>query len=75
MISTPNCVKCGNKMIEGFIADHKHGGEIVPSDWVEGEPVKAFWIGTKISNKQQYKVETYRCVNCGYLESYAIEKK
>lgn len=61
-------------MIEGFVADHTYGG-VNPSDWVEGEPVKSFWTGTKISNKNQFKVKTFRCINCGYLESYAIEEK
>ena len=61
-------------MVEGFIADYTHGA-IRPSDWVEGEPVKSFWSGTKIRDKKQYKVETYRCENCGYLESYAKEEK
>ncbi len=61
-------------MVEGFIADYTYG-EVRSSDWVKGEPVKSFWTGTKIKDKSQYKVETYRCENCGYLESYATEKK
>lgn len=61
-------------MVEGFIADYTHGA-IRSSDWVEGEPVKSFWMGTKVSDKKQYKVKTYRCENCGYLESYAAEEK
>ncbi len=69
-----NCPKCSSEMEGGFIADYSHGGEIRPSDWVEGEPVKSFWYGTKIFDKKQFRVETYRCVRCGFLESYAAEK-
>lgn len=61
-------------MVEGFVADYTYGA-IRPSDWVEGEPVKSFWMGTKISDKQQFKVKTFRCINCGFLESYAVEEK
>ena len=69
-----DCPKCGGEMIEGFIADHTYGG-ILQSDWIEDAPVKSFWQGTKISGKDQYKIKTFRCIECGYLESYAIEKK
>jgi hypothetical protein len=58
----------------GFIVDHTYGAT-KPSDWVEGEPVKSFWHGTKISGKKQYQIVTYRCVRCGYLESYAYDEK
>lgn len=71
--ATIECPKCGAAMEEGFIVDHTYGAQM-PSNWVEGEPVKSFWSGTKISGKQQYRVITLRCVGCGYLESYAVEK-
>lgn len=68
------CARCSGEMKEGFVADYTYGS-IRPSDWVEGEPVKSFWVGTKISDKNQYKIKTFRCQNCGYLESYAVEEK
>ena len=71
--SNLNCPKCSAPMEEGFVVDHTYGAS-VPSNWVEGEPVKSFWQGTKLSGKKQYRVETYRCVRCGYLESYAKEE-
>ena len=71
---SPNCPKCGGEMNEGFIADYTYGA-IRTSDWVEGEPVKSFWVGTKVRGKEQYKVKTFRCVGCGFLESYAVEIK
>jgi phage FluMu protein Com len=64
------CPKCGKEMEEGFIADYTHGAVLV-SKWVEGEPEKSFWLGTKMRGKENMKVKTYRCRGCGYLESYA----
>jgi hypothetical protein len=57
-------------MEEGFLMDLTYGGAF-PSKWVEGEPEKSFWTGIKTRNKTQITVVTYRCHNCGYLESYA----
>lgn len=40
--------------------------------WIEGAPVYSFWAGLKgISDGQQIPIATYRCVKCGFLESYA----
>ncbi len=59
-------------MQEGFTLDYTHGAK-VPSSWVEGEPVKSFWEGTKVKGKTRYKIQTFRCAGCRFLESYALE--
>lgn len=64
------CPKCSKEMEEGFIADATYGG-VVTSKWVEGEPEKSFWTGTKTKGKRQVEVHSFRCPNCGFLESYA----
>lgn len=69
-----NCPKCRRETEIGFVVDHGDYGSTRPSGWVEGEPIKSFWSGTKVSGKDQYAVRTYRCVGCGFLESYALEK-
>lgn len=69
-----NCPKCAGNMEIGFIADYKHGG-IGTSDWVAGEAEKSIWTGIKVRKKKQYLVNTFRCINCGFLESYATEEK
>jgi predicted nucleic-acid-binding Zn-ribbon protein len=66
----PKCSKCRSEMEEGFIADVTYGG-VVTSKWIEGEPEKSFWTGTKTKGKRQVEILTFRCTNCGYLESYA----
>ncbi len=71
--SNTNCQKCSVEMEEGFILDHTYGANMT-SNWVEGEPVKSFWYGTKVIDKKQYQVKTLRCVRCGFLESFATEE-
>ncbi len=60
-------------MEEGFIIDRGDNDVKRVNMWVEGTPVKSFWTGIKVKDKQQLKIKTFRCANCGYLESYAIE--
>ena len=70
MESKMKCPKCGGEMEEGFTKDVIYGGA-VPSNWIEGEPEKSIWGGTKTKGKLQVQITTYRCIGCGYLESYA----
>jgi predicted nucleic-acid-binding Zn-ribbon protein len=70
-----NCPKCKGLMEAGFILDRGHYNTGTVNIWVEGEPVKSFWTGLKVNDKQQFQVRTFRCVNCGYLESYANEAR
>lgn len=56
------CAKCQSEMEKGFVKgmagiDHKE-------QWGKGVDWKN-WV------KEGINVETYRCKNCGFLESYA----
>jgi len=64
------CPKCNGEMEEGFILDQTHGKQLV-SSWIAGKPEKSFWLGTNINGKAQHYIQTFRCADCGYLESYA----
>ena len=66
-----NCPKCDGLMVQGFIVDRSHGGEIRVSSWVEGAPKKAFWVGTAAPKEKQIPIGTFRCSGCGFLESFA----
>lgn len=73
-----NCPDCRGFMVEGFIIDMSgqgggFGGRVVPR-WLKGRPEKSFWAGVKVSGKDCYTVETYRCEQCGLLRSYATEE-
>jgi hypothetical protein len=71
MKNAPKCSKCQTEMEPGYVMDLGHGNTRRPASWVEGEPEKSFWMGTKIAGKKQLQVHTFRCPKCGYLESYA----
>jgi hypothetical protein len=56
---------------EGFVLDLGHANSKAQQKWVEGEPTKSFWFGLDTSDRESFRVRTYRCGRCGYLESYA----
>lgn len=60
-------------MVEGFILDLTYGGSVVPR-WLKGTPETSFWTGVKATGKECRSVETYRCINCGLLRSYALDE-
>ena len=64
------CPDCRADMVEGFILDMTHGAQLVPR-WVAGPPEESVWTGVKAKGKECRAVETYRCVKCGLLKSYA----
>ena len=59
-------------MESGFIVDTLFLGTLVQSKWVEGEP-KYSWLGGGLTVRARRirRVVTYRCQECGFLESYA----
>ena len=67
---TKVCGKCEGSMSIGVVVDHGYGTNY-PERWQRGE-AKMSWFGSlKESRKAQLDVETWRCDQCGYLESYA----
>ena len=65
------CPKCHGEMAEGFVPDFCQS--VKPPEWFEGTPERSFWTGVKLSGKARFQIRTYRCVKCGYLESYASQ--
>ena len=57
-------------MIQGFILEASAGVRMA-SRWVAGAPEPEFWMGTKVDDKEQHEIQTFRCASCGFLESYA----
>ena len=64
------CSKCGGAMELGFVVDHTSGGFAKP-EWAEGPATPSFWTGVKMRGKELHPIQTFRCIRCGYLESYA----
>jgi len=65
------CPDCGSEMVEGFIPDKTFGGMLVPR-WLRGSPERSIWTGVKTRKRECRSIDTYRCVKCGLLKSYAI---
>ena len=62
------------ELVRGFIAGQHTHLEISVSRWVEGEPEPSFFMGTRAPNEKSLHVTTYRCIACGFLESYALRE-
>lgn len=73
MEPTNVCPKCNGSMTEGFIFDQSQGTVFVNS-WVEGHPEPSILHGIKISGRRRFNIATYRCEQCGYLESRAKDE-
>lgn len=68
---SPRCLRCGSEMQPGYIPD-RNLGWYDPTKWFGGKLSVGFLGG--VDHKPKDKplfVRTYRCVQCGYLESYA----
>ena len=67
-MKTSRCPKCGAEMEQGFILEHRKA-----VCWIAGRPEPSF-LGDIHSIGEQRHIESYRCLGCGYLESYATTK-
>ena len=70
MRAIPNCLRCGGTMQVGFILDRTRAGNDV-STWVEGYPERSLLMGLKLRDRANLPCVTFRCVDCGCLDSYA----
>jgi len=67
------CPKCTDDMKQGYILELGEAPLLSVSQWIAGPPVKSSFFGGGLKlNKEQYPIESFRCVSCGYLESYAL---
>jgi predicted RNA-binding Zn-ribbon protein involved in translation (DUF1610 family) len=73
MQTNRSCPKCGSEMEIGFLLDSSYTNSL-PTLWVKGPPERSFWRLTKIRGKAIRRLESYRCLNCGFLESYALSE-
>lgn len=60
-----NCLRCKGKMEQGFVT----GVRGVPLNWIEEMGTGA--LGLVMKPKGERPITTYRCTECGLLESYA----
>jgi hypothetical protein len=65
------CPRCRGRMEPGYVMDRGDQNSRHAAQWVEGPPERSFWTGLKLKDRAVLPVTTYRCAECGYLESYA----
>lgn len=72
MKETVECARCHAHMESGWVPDNTNAG-LQRENWCPGEPQPSFWTGLRAETRDMViPVTTFRCPNCGYLESYAI---
>ena len=74
MSAPSECLRCKSTMSVGLVLDRADYNVGTVQQWVAGLPERSFWTGIKTKGHESYKVLTYRCEKCGYLESYATER-
>lgn len=73
----PKCTRCETQMEIGYIVDHTHVGRrremVCPPQWAPGVAGRGVALRGAGSNndRRAFRVETFRCPDCGMLESYA----
>ena len=70
---TLSCPKCGSSMEAGVILEKDYATRDKPSEWIKGGVEADLETGLLLGKAkgQTYSIATYRCLNCGFLESYA----
>lgn len=67
------CLRCKGKMESGFVGDAGHYNSVQRPVWYSGRYEWSFWGGLKLGGRKRFPIQTLRCKDCGYLESYASE--
>lgn len=57
------CPKCGGKMKKGWMVDTAYFGTTIQQGWSSS-------VKKRILGAEDYKVNTWACEQCYYLESY-----
>ena len=66
------CLRCNGPMEPGFTLEIDGRNKRRRVRWVAGIPKRSIWFGDiSTSGQRMLFIRTYRCVQCGYLESYA----
>ena len=69
------CYRCQGRTTPGMLVQHDSSA---PNRlrWVSGAPragMAAAFLGEGSGDREHYRVTTYRCTQCGALESFAVE--
>lgn len=75
MDESVKCIRCQARMECGYLPDGGDTNLLFRHWWAAGTYKLDCWKHPKVSRDQLVPVTTYRCPNCGYLESYAMQEK
>ncbi len=68
------CPKCHANMVLGTLLDRGQGNLRHAPLWILGTPQFSRWLGgLRTKGTPTFRVTTWRCIGCGYLESYALD--
>jgi len=71
MPSQLKCPKCACDMEQGYVLEIGDGNFRSAARWIAGPPERSMLFGTKVKDREQHAIQSFRCTRCGYLESYA----
>ncbi len=67
------CPKCKIQMQQGYILDSMYGNLVTTtSKWSRGKPKKILYFALPSADNKSIEIATFRCPECGFLESYAL---
>jgi hypothetical protein len=71
--SAKKCPKCLAEMESGFLLGR--GRNLYrPGEWFEGQAEINMLGGLKLRGKRRFRVDSWRCTRCGFLEQYARQE-
>jgi hypothetical protein len=73
VIRNNRCPHCQGRLEEGFLLGGSDGEVNTAARWVEGPPVKNFLRMLKLKGRRKIDLKSFRCRDCGFLETYAID--
>ena len=65
------CPKCGGRMAQGFVVDVHQCRLAAGQQLGRGRATEVLWFGTTSPDMNGLPIGTFRCENCGFLESFA----
>jgi hypothetical protein len=72
--SQPTCLRCSGPTERGLLVDHGYG-IIYPLAWIAGTGRWSKLFGLRLRGQRKMPVVTYRCTNCGRIESFVEDEK
>lgn len=70
-----DCPRCRGRLERGFLPDVGSQGQPAVGTWAQGEEPDKRWWGTTLKDRTRYRVEAWRCRECGRIELYGLDRE